>query len=128
MRELWQILKGLRGVFKFPYIKVYFGKRRYFHKTFHFRKHGVLWKDKFKSPRLEYPPQITLQLYKWTIEAVLLSPKGVNEDDYWEQVLWYLYYYEEYGSDKPDIKLAEEKWPWTSMGTEISTWDKNALL
>lgn len=128
MRELKKILKGIKGVFKPPRRKVYFGGRRYFHKIFSFNSHDLLWKDKFSTPRMEHPPTATIQFYKWSIMITWLPPKGVDEDDYWEQVLWYLYYYEEYGSDKPDIKLAEEKWPWTYMGTEISTWYKNALL
>lgn len=86
------------------------------------------WKDKFQSVRYEWSPSFQLWFFKWQFCIHWAPPKGIDVDSYWEQILWYLYYYETYGSDKPNIKLAEEKWPWQDGKTKISTWDKNALL
>ena len=56
-------------------------------------------------------------------------------DDYWEQALWYLYYYNtiSYGRlESPDIKKAKESWPWkavTSFEDEgESSWNDKYLL
>ena len=104
----------------------------------HIRCCDVKWKDKFNSPRYEDPPYIWVYLFGFNIiwywelpnHMKLLYPK-YNIDDYWEQALWYLYYYKNisYGRlDSPDIKKAEESWPWVDCETKKSSWNKGYVF
>lgn len=88
----------------------------------------VEWKDKWHTPRFECCPYIWIHLFGleiiwyWTVK---------NEDEYWEQALWYLYYAsynkKKKGYDPLDINKAKEKWPWKNMdGT--SDWNDNFLV
>lgn len=77
------------------------------------------WKDKFRSPRYEWSPQFHVFFFGLQFCMFWNSPLG-NNDDYYEQILWYLYY-----SDR-DIKIAERSWPWTSKGK--TTWNKKYLV
>ena len=45
------------------------------------------WKDKWNIPRHEEDPYISI----WKLPEELESTISSNED-YWEQILWYLYY------------------------------------
>lgn len=94
----------------------------------------VMWKDKWDSPRFEESPYIIFGLFKWCL-AVIFLPKIFNarseQDDYWEQALWYLYYYNTYSQgllDKPDINKAKESWPWERINTNESTWNDKFLI
>ena len=127
IRTVWKA----RKVFKFPRIKIYFGKYSGwgYHEidTFIFSLYSsdVLWKDKYDSPRLEYEPQISIVFFKYLqlyIRFVSPIPKDPIDDDYYEQMIWFLNY-----SDG-DIKKAKETWPWTKWNNEgESTWNDNYL-
>ena len=93
----------------------------------------VMWKDKFDSPRFEASPIIWIHLFgynlvwSWELDS---SFKNEMIDDWWEQVLWYLYYYNTYSQgllDEPDINKARESWPWVNMETNESSWNDNFL-
>lgn len=96
----------------------------------HIMSVDVGWKDKFDSPRYEYPPAIWIHLFKLNLIWYWELPDEGYMDDYWEQALWYLYYYRNisYGRlDAPDIKKAKESWPWEDMRTKQSSWNDNYL-
>ena len=93
----------------------------------------VLWKDKEYSPRFECTPYIWIHIYKLNIIWFWLLPKKfyferLLTDDYWEQALWYLYYYNNYKMKVPDIVAAEKYWPWEDCKTYISTWNTKFLI
>lgn len=77
------------------------------------------WKDKFNSPRFEFAPHFMFFFFKWQFCIFWNAPAGNNEDDYWEQFLWYSEY-----SDR-DLKKAKSTWPWRNKGK--STWNENYL-
>lgn len=91
--------------------------------------HDVMWKDKFNSPRYESRPYIWIHLFNlnfvwyWTLNL----HQQHREDEYWEQALWYLYYYKLYGCDKPNIEKAKESWPWEDMEGN-NTWTDEFLV
>lgn len=89
----------------------------------------VGWKDKFNTPRFEWMPSFQVWFFKWQFVIYWDVPvEGrVAEDEYFEQALWYLFYYEEYGSDEPKIELAEKEWGWRDSEGN-STWNKKYLL
>ena len=96
----------------------------------HIMSVDVGWKDKFDSPRYEYPPAIWIHLFKLNRIWYWELPNEGYMDDYWEQALWYLYYYRNisYGRlDAPDIKKAKESWPWEDCYTKQSSWNDNYL-
>lgn len=77
----------------------------------------LIWKDKYSTPRFEGSPYIWIHLF-WLNLYCYWIPK-INEkyyDDYWEQVLWYIYY------NKENINKAKKTWPWTDCRTGLSTW------
>ena len=59
---------------------------------------------------------VSFRFFKWEFTI------RYGDDQYWEQVLWYLKY-----SGK-DLKKAEETWGWIDYDTKESTWNKNYLL
>lgn len=82
------------------------------------------WKDKYDTPRYEEPPYVWIKIYKF--ELILWFEE---DPDYWEQILWYLYYYgndTQYRNSKPDIKVAKNSWPWETTNG-ISTWNDKYL-
>lgn len=79
------------------------------------------WKDKFSSPRFEFPPMFYIFFFGLQLVITLKAPLG-NPYKYWEQILWFLYY-----ADK-DIKKAKETWPWVDMDKNQSSWDDKYLL
>ena len=94
--------------------------------------HDVMWKDKNDSPRFEVPPYIWIHLFGfnlvwyWTLENPTQHP-----DDYWEQALWYLFYYmtESCGRlQSPDIEKAKESWPWEDAYSGESSWNDKFLI
>ena len=99
--------------------------------------HDVGWKDKYDTPRFEVPSYIWIHIYKlnlvwyWGLSNsyLVFNPK-LDLEDYWEQALWYLYYYNNtsYGCDKPDLEKAKESWPWEDYHTKKSTWKDEFLF
>ena len=97
----------------------------------HIMSVDVGWKDKFNSPRYEYPPAIWIHLFKLNLIWYWELSNEKYMDDYWEQALWYLYYYGNisYGRlNSPDIEKAKESWPWEDMRTKQSSWNDKFLL
>lgn len=87
----------------------------------------VLWKDKYDTPRFEQSPYILITLFNKFHYLWLF--KLEEEEQYWEQALWWLYYYNtiSYGLlDSPDIKKAKESWPWYNVEND-STWKDEYL-
>ena len=139
IRNPFKTMKKLKGVFKplkcyfkwntntdwFPMI--WYSEPAYIH----IMSVDVGWKDKFDSPRYEYPPAIWIHLFKLNLIWYWKLPNEKYMDDYWEQALWYLYYYKNisYGRlDIPDIKKAKESWPWEDMRTKQSSWNDKYLI
>ena len=89
----------------------------------------VMWKDKYSTPRFENIPYIWIHIWKfnfiwwWSLK----NPELSDLDDYWEQALWYLFYYNEYKMNKPDILAASNYWPWEDYKEHKSSW-KNKFL
>ena len=88
-----------------------------FYKTYGFRKfptyqhHGLLWKDKFESPRCEAVPM-------YCIEWLRIGFYAYQEDDpFWEQWLW-IHRYNDGNEQK-----AKETWGWKTMDGK-STWEE----
>lgn len=77
------------------------------------------WKDKYETPRFEWSPQFSVFFFGLQFCVWWVAPCG-NDDNYYEQILWYLFY------TNRTVKEAEETWPWTSNGK--STWNKDYLL
>ena len=94
----------------------------FFYNNYRFRwipyyyKNGLMWKDKFDCPRLEYPPTIR---FEWLWFGFLIN-KGC--DQYWEQWLWINYWH------NGDYNQAKESWPWTDYDTKLSTWDDKLMI
>lgn len=97
----------IKNVFKKPKLKIYIGKviqgfplSKYYHgKILTVWCNDICWKDKYDSPRFEFPPQVNIVFFrKWQIFLEWKSPiQEYNgfwciEDCYWEAILWYLYY------------------------------------
>ena len=140
IRNPFKTMKKLKGVFK-P-LKYYFkwntntdwfpmlwcSKPAYIH----IMSVDVGWKDKFDSPRYEYPPAIWIHLFKLNLIWYWELPNEKYMDDYWEQALWYLYYSsynkEKKGYDKLDINKAKKSWPWQDHKTKKSTWTDKFLI
>jgi hypothetical protein len=88
----------------------------------------VGWKDKYDTPRYEHPACVHIILFRWfSIGLLLKYPKNaelslIDEDEYWEQALWYAEY-----SDC-DIDKAIDTWPYIVYdhrhpdGREVHTW------
>ena len=94
----------------------------------HIISQDVMWKDKYNTPRYEVPPYIWIHIWKinfiWWYEY---SNNLGETDDYWEQALWYLFYYDKYKMNKPDILSAEKYWPWEDYKNHKSTWSNKYL-
>lgn len=93
---------------------------------------NVGWKDKYDTPRFEHSPYIWIHIYKWNWIWYWSLPlyQKHRDDEYWEQALWYLYYYKTISQgigDKPDIRKAKENWPWQDMKGN-STWTNEFLV
>ena len=135
----FRTMKKLKGVFK-P-LRCYF---RYSKKNWypivwcsnpakiHIISSDVMWKDKCDSPRYECCPYIWIHLFGLNFIWYWDLPYGSVEfiEDYWEQALWYLYYYNNIsygGLDKPDIEKAKESWPWYDENA-FNTWNNKFLI
>lgn len=82
--------------------------------------HDIKWKDKYATPRYEDSPIIAFTFFGytiyWTWELYPHWPGHI--DEYWEQALWYLYYYSNISQsrlDKPNIFMARKSWPWKTI-------------
>ena len=129
-----KIINSVKGVFIKP--KCYFRFTKDYAPFMFCSHYGKLisitirdlgWKDKYNTPRHEENPFISIALFnKFFFNWEWRLPKEVEEhwidnDDYWEQMLWYLYY-----CDK-DIIKAKKTWPWTGENNK-STWNDNFLI
>ena len=91
----------------------------------------VLWKDKYDTPRFEQDPYIFISFFKWCFIILWkLDMPHRDSSDYWEQAIWYLYYYNNisYGCNEPNIEKAKESWPWEDYYTKQSTWNDEFLI
>ena len=145
--HLFKTMNAIKGVFISLQCKFWYGKRNMLPiifipspaKILDIQLQDVEWKDKFETPRHEEDPYICITLFStysllWTWKLPPhLKVDRIDEMDYWEQALWYLYYYKNisYGADEPDIKKARESWPWTSCNSfndkGESTWNDKFL-
>lgn len=81
------------------------------------------WKDKFNSPRYEWPPAFYIFFFKWQFCIWWNAPTDdENEDLYWEMFLWYKYY------SNSNLKKAEDSWRWINSNTKKSTWNKEFYI
>lgn len=125
-------MKGVRGVFvklqcKFIFTKKYapFMFCNHHGKIFSIIVQDLCWKDKYNTPRHEENPFVSIALFNkyffnWTWKLPPhLNNHWIDNDDYWEQAMWYLYY-----SDK-NIKKAKETWPYSI--DEVSSWKDKFL-
>lgn len=81
------------------------------------------WKDKFGSPRFEWCPSFKIFFFGLQFCIFWRSPiKDKFEDQYWEQILWYIHY------ANKDITKAKKTWPWNNYETKISSWDDDYLI
>ena len=134
LNKLKNVFKPLKCYFKFekgiyaPYPVLWVSKPAYIHIIFQ----DVGWKDKYDTPRFEYPPYVWIHIYKWNwVWYWGLSPhQSHRNDEYWEQALWYLYYFKTISQGlikQPDIQEARESWPWQDMEGN-STWTDEFLV
>lgn len=131
-------MNKLKGIFK-P-LKCYFRSGRTWYPVLWVSKpayiqimaHNVGWKDKYDTPRYEVPPYVWIHLFGYNLVWYWVLPihQFGEEERYWEQALWYLYYYGNisYGCDSPNLEKAEKSWPWTNPETNRSTWTNKYLL
>ena len=136
----FKTMKKLKGVFIPLQRRIIFGGKHIYYPFIYCPKPAkilirccdVMWKDKYDTPRYEGPPYIWIHLFGLNLIFywVLVNPELEN-DDYWEQALWYLYYYKTYSQellDKPNIEEAKESWPWQNYDTKESTWNDKFLV
>lgn len=117
LRTWWKA----RKIFKIPKLKIYCGKWKIglpiYSKNvlslIDIYSYDLTWKDKYDIPRFEFPPSINIIIFKsWQILIWL------DEDhNYWEQLLWYLYY----SGEIPNIDKAKSSWPWVDSENN-TTW------
>lgn len=124
LRTWWKVRKN----FKFPRLRFYFGKHTcglpmHIHdKPIHVWISDIMWKDKWYTPRHEYSPQIGIRFFKkWQLLITFEAPCNGDNDQYWEQILWTLYY------KKNDPVIAKHTWQWKDYKTQQSTWDDKYL-
>ena len=128
MKKLKGVFKPLKCYFKWNTNEDWFPMLWYSNPAYiHIMSVDVGWKDKFDSPRYEYPPAIWIHLFKWNFIWYWSIEKN---DQYWEQALWYLYYSGtiSQGLGKvPNIDIARKNWPWQDMKGN-STWKDKFLV
>ena len=132
IKKLKGVFKPLNCYFKFtknkytPYPVLWVSKPAYIH----IMSSDVGWKDKYDSPRFEYPPYIWIHIYKWNFVFYWDLHDQKYIDEYWEQALWYLYYTNTISQgliNKPNIEKAKESWPWVDRHGN-STWNNKFLI
>lgn len=89
----------------------------------------VSWKDKYETPRFEMSPYFTIYLFGFfQIWVELDISDDFSESEYWEQLLWMLFYIGRESTrtlTDDDWNEAKRTWPWTSTdsdGIKRSTW------
>lgn len=70
--------------------------------SFYIFNHDLVWKTKYDDYRFEFPPQLCIVIFGWSLNFWLVPPKCqypdyikntfTTEDDYWESMLWYIDY------------------------------------
>ena len=134
------ILKELKGIFVSPQCKYSFTTNYapfmfcgYYGKLLSIVVSDVQWKDKFGTPRHEENPFVSISLFNkfffnWTWKLPPhIESNFTDNDDYWEQVIWCLYYYTCYNSKgNIDIKKAKKAWLWRGEDDK-STWKDKFL-
>lgn len=130
----FKTMKKIKGIFIPLKRKFHHGKRcniRTKSKIFSLHVYDVGWKDKYDTPRFEESPFIELSIFKYTFRWNWeLDSEPYDTEEYWEQALWYLYYYDTYSQgllNSPNITIAEKSWPWTYMDNS-STWNNKYLI
>ena len=126
--KTWRALRRkMRGKFVRPKHTIYIGSVRKGVPYFLPNKWGSIhinslgWKDKFDSPRFEYPPSISITLLG--LQLVIAKQAPIKDEDlYWEQVVWTLSY------NDGDTHKAELTWGWHDYRTMLSTWDKSITI
>lgn len=143
----FKTMNKLKGVFLPLKCKFYHGRNSLYSDNIHLwnrynkwidiQIHDVNWKDKYATPRYEYSPIIAFTFFGyttyWTWEVYPHWSGFI--DEYWEQALWYLYYYRNISQgrlDKPDIYIARKTWPWAKCSSfedksNESTWNDEYL-
>lgn len=138
LQNPFKTMNKLKGTFKPLQCQFNFGKHwnpvMWCSKPAYFQiiTQDVGWKDKYNTPRYETPPYVWIYLFGFNLVWYWdLHPyKTYLINEYWEQALWYLYYYgnNSYGRlNAPDIEKAKESWPWQNVdGT--SNWIDSFLI
>jgi|SRR5215217_3969520 len=86
---------------------------------FHFQSLG--WKDKWDSPRHEWDPAFHIFFFKWQFVMWYSEPNDAKYN-YWEMVLWCLYY------SGGDVDKARDTWGWIDSTTRESTWNDDYVI
>ena len=69
--------------------------------SFYIFNHDLVWKTKYDDYRFEFPPQLCIVIFGWSLNVWLKAPKcsypkGLDvfttDEDYWESMLWYIDY------------------------------------
>lgn len=69
--------------------------------SFYIFNHDLVWKTKYDDYRFEYPPQLSIVIFGWSLNFWLKAPKCeyksnarilTTDEDYWESILWYIEY------------------------------------
>ena len=134
LNKIKGVFKSLKLYFRFtkesyaPYPVLWVSKPSFIHIV----STDVGWKDKYDTPRFECSPYVWIHIFKWNWVWYWSLPlhQKHREDEYWEQVLWYLYYTGtiSQGLNKvPDIQKAKKSWPWRDMKGN-STWTDEFLV
>ena len=135
----FKTMKKLKGIFIPLQRRIIFGGKHIYYPFIYcpkpskilIRCNDVRWKDKWETPRYEDPPYIWIHLFGLNLIFYwVLVDKSLDNDDYWEQALWYLYYYNMYSQgllDEPNIEKARESWPWQDLHNN-STWNNKFLI
>jgi len=80
------------------------------------------WKTKYDTYRFEFPPAFYIFFFKWQLFVHPLPISNNWQDNYWEQILWFVY------KCDCDIDKARKTWPWIDGNTRKSTWKDEYLL
>lgn len=130
-RSFFRLLKaslfGWDYPFKTPKMKFEFSFKKYLgyyvsldniNKYLMLETYGILWKDKYGTPRFELSPMICLTILKRiSFRIRLIAPKVPQKqedfysDDYFEQLLWFTNYSEK------NLRKAILTWPWRKTVT-----------
>ena len=133
--ERKKVIKAIKGVFiplkwHFKFTRKYapFMYAAHYGKLFSIISCDVQWKDKFNDPRHEENPFTSIALFNtfffnWEYKIPTENGNYRDDEDYWEQALWYLYYYKEYKCESPNIIEARKHWPWTRFDEKNDTWN-----